>query len=66
MKPTIFFAMNGSYRVQTPEAGDLPAAATDLSPAMLAVQVYGCASRTDLGALATESHRLRGSSSLTR
>jgi hypothetical protein len=39
---------------------------TDLSPAMLAVQVYGCASRTDLGALATESHRLRGSSSLTR
>jgi hypothetical protein len=66
MKPTIFFAMNGSYRVQTPEAGDLPAAATELSPAMLAVQVHGGTSRTEPVALATEIHRLRGSSSLTR
>jgi hypothetical protein len=37
---------------------DLPAAHADLAPAMLAVRLYGCASRRDLGALATASPRL--------
>jgi hypothetical protein len=37
---------------------DLPAAQADLAPAMLAVRLYGCASRHDLGLLATAAPRL--------
>jgi hypothetical protein len=62
MKPTIFFAMNGSYRVRTPRVTDLSAAPTDLRPAVLAVPMYGCAPRPDLGGLATKSRRLDSSS----
>jgi hypothetical protein len=42
---------------------NLSAALTDLGPVLLAVRVYGCAARPDLGALATKSSRAFGASS---